>query len=897
MASKLPDVRQLGQANVSPNKRVASLDAGPIATGEVAIGRAVSEVGQMLGRAIATEGTSAGQAEAKGGAELAQAGQAGAGALARAIGAGGEAQGRATAQGGTALGKATQEGGTAIGRATEEGGVAIGRATQTGGAALARGVETFGEGVTKLGTGALDLQLANDQLDFHRAMATFQARKTFLDGSLDTDKEGFKTMPGRYADALGKIRDESAAEIASPFMRNRFMTDVTNVSAQGEVMATRKARAGLAEETVGKATQQLDALRQAALVDKDPVQSARSIAIGSDVINSLKDAGYVTETQAQTMRTKWSQGFAEAVVASLPAEVQVNMLREAPKNREGVLDRIKGNEGVAGNTAATNPNSSAMGDFQFTNKTWLSTLQAHRPDLLTGKTEAEALKLRADSKLSREMAGYLLDDNTAGLQQAGIVPTPGMQYLAHFLGLPQAVAVAKAAPGTPVADILTDKAISSNPSVLSGKTVDTVMAWAGQKMGGTVRGSGSMIDFVPEDRRVALLNTAETTVLRRHQEDQASLAKENYDLRGLLSSDITSTLKTGQGVPDLDFDRIRTVLGAKAVQEWRDHSEDAHAFWVNTHDLGAMTPAQISTRLTSIAPTPGAPDFERRQKVYDEVSKRVDAVLKLRVEDPAMAVADVPTVRAAAAAVNPKDPATVKALVDARLAAQESAGIASPAPVPIAEARSYLTPLQQAATLDEAAPPKKGEPSRIVQAQREMITKLKQTYGEHADKVMIEVLRQTTGRNSEQAEAAGQVMSSLLTGQLPGSRPARQMQVAAETDAAAKAMEGGPLSTKHVGLTEMFGSALSAGASYMGEGSAMPEQVGSSSPALPAKPERPKLPSHKDIQTLLGTPDADIAKRSAQFDKHYGPGSAEKILSARKAPDAGTLPLAKDETP
>jgi hypothetical protein len=171
--------------------------------------------------------------------------------------------------------------------------------------------------------------------------------------------------------------------------------------------------------------------------------------------------------------------------------------------RDQILDRFKIIEG-----AGRDPNSSAEYDFKFTKGTWLDTVKAHRPDLMQGRSPEDVIALRADPKIAREMAGYLLDDNSAVLRSQGVAPTPSNLYLAHFLGAGDAAKVLKAAPGTPISDVVNPKSIEANRSVLQGKTTDTVIDWSGRKMGGQPRGKGGLVDFIPEDKRVEMLHTA-----------------------------------------------------------------------------------------------------------------------------------------------------------------------------------------------------------------------------------------------------------------------------------------------------------------------------------------------------------------------------------------------------
>ena len=83
------------------------------------------------------------------------------------------------------------------------------------------------------------------------------------------------------------------------------------------------------------------------------------------------------------------------------------------------------------------------------------------------------------------MTEALRQENVTSLQSAGINPTPGAQYLAHFLGSGSASNVLKSNPNTPVSEIVSAEAIAANPSILRGKTAGQVAAWADGKMAGT----------------------------------------------------------------------------------------------------------------------------------------------------------------------------------------------------------------------------------------------------------------------------------------------------------------------------------------------------------------------------------------------------------------------------
>ena len=82
--------------------------------------------------------------------------------------------------------------------------------------------------------------------------------------------------------------------------------------------------------------------------------------------------------------------------------------------------------------------SSATGLFQFTDSTWMNTLQRygakHGVDI-TAMSRQDMLALRHDAGLSAKMAGELANEN-AGILEAklGRPATQGELYLAHFMG-------------------------------------------------------------------------------------------------------------------------------------------------------------------------------------------------------------------------------------------------------------------------------------------------------------------------------------------------------------------------------------------------------------------------------------------------------------------------------
>lgn len=199
---------------------------------------------------------------------------------------------------------------------------------------------------------------------------------------------------------------------------------------------------------------------------------------------------------------------------------------------EKVVDRIIGAES-RGDATAQNPNSSAGGAGQFIDSTWISMVTRYRPDLAATRSREQILALKGNGDLSREMTKAYAGENVESLKAAGITPTAGRVYLAHFLGPDGAVKVLKADPGTPVSNIVGEAAVSANKSILAGKTAGDVAGWADGKMGGTAVAARPLPAFdtsaIPAEKRWALVKQAaaqERESLAEFQRQSLSIAQQ-----------------------------------------------------------------------------------------------------------------------------------------------------------------------------------------------------------------------------------------------------------------------------------------------------------------------------------------------------------------------------------
>lgn len=178
-----------------------------------------------------------------------------------------------------------------------------------------------------------------------------------------------------------------------------------------------------------------------------------------------------------------------------------------------ILSYIRTRENLSANPLAKNPRSSASGEFQFTNGTYINTVRKMDPRFRT-VSDKEILAMKNgttdEAKMFNEkVAQYSLQSEVAPiLQKAGVEVNQQTAYLGWFAGPQKAVEIMKADPNTPIKDILSPEAISANRDVKLGEksfaqfTAGDMVAWSAQKTGGQPTGSalgtGGGLDKAPQ---------------------------------------------------------------------------------------------------------------------------------------------------------------------------------------------------------------------------------------------------------------------------------------------------------------------------------------------------------------------------------------------------------------
>jgi hypothetical protein len=129
-----------------------------------------------------------------------------------------------------------------------------------------------------------------------------------------------------------------------------------------------------------------------------------------------------------------------------------------------------------------NPRSSAQGQYQFTDGTFVQEFRRAFPDAAQGRSDQDILRFRnaplQDGRRIEDVLGPAFTQrNAQTLQQAGFEPVGGNVYLAHHFGANGAVNLLRADPSTPMERLVSPQVIEANP-FLRGATAGQITQWA-----------------------------------------------------------------------------------------------------------------------------------------------------------------------------------------------------------------------------------------------------------------------------------------------------------------------------------------------------------------------------------------------------------------------------------
>jgi hypothetical protein len=126
-------------------------------------------------------------------------------------------------------------------------------------------------------------------------------------------------------------------------------------------------------------------------------------------------------------------------------------------------------ENATGDRTAQNPRSTATGNGQFTDSTWLQTAKASLPDVVQGMNDQQILQMRRDPAFSQEMTAAYAKANGAKLVADGQPVNGTTLALAHRFGPDGASKILDAPPDAKMEDIVSPEVLKANPE-LKGQT-------------------------------------------------------------------------------------------------------------------------------------------------------------------------------------------------------------------------------------------------------------------------------------------------------------------------------------------------------------------------------------------------------------------------------------------
>lgn len=141
-------------------------------------------------------------------------------------------------------------------------------------------------------------------------------------------------------------------------------------------------------------------------------------------------------------------------------------------------------ENATGDRMAANPRSTAMGNGQFLNATWLQNVRQARPEW-SGLSDQQILALRSDPAISNEMMVANAKANGQALQSAGQPVNLTTLALAHRFGPQGALSVLSAPTDAPLAKVLPPDVIRANPNLAGQTAGGYVTALQGQMGNGS----------------------------------------------------------------------------------------------------------------------------------------------------------------------------------------------------------------------------------------------------------------------------------------------------------------------------------------------------------------------------------------------------------------------------
>ncbi len=579
--------------------------------------------------------------------------------------------------------------------------------------------------------------------------------------------------------------------------------------------------------------------------EREALKSQHGFVIAKAAINGLVRSGRFEE--ARTLSTQIAgtapDGAPPVDNTGVKGQARTAIIQEA--NKQGIDPQLA--VMTAHLESSLNPAAAAGGDQ--TSKGLFGMRKAERREM--GLDENASVEQQAAAGVA------FIKKNMEAMKAAGIPVTPLTVYMTHFQGLGGAKKIMTAPADADLEETLDaarpgwkNKAGKGYGEVVmdANNLDDMTVGEFRNKISKRVEGgmTAAALGGLGWNERKNLVDSTETLITQKENDDKKDNREAIRKTAGMIDDDLASVTATGKTIdsPDLTEANVAKLLGQAKADEWLMKREQGRRLHAMTSDFESIPNDEINRRLGDLSPEGGKLGFANGQEMYAAAQKKAERVMKLREVDPAEAVRNDPQVKGAQEAYNPQKPSTARVLVEARYAAQERAGIPPAARSPITDREAR----QLAAGLEG------GLPTQTRERLEGLINGLNETYGPHADAVLVSVMG-TISKNKELSEMAAGMARKLARGQAPSASEGAVVDKVSDAQTASQSISG-----------MVDGMNADATSSW----SQVTKKAATEIPEF-----RPKQPFTKDaIQSLIMSP----KDQSGAFDETYGPGAAAHIM-------------------
>lgn len=717
------------------------------------------------------------------------------------------------------------------------------RAVVQAAGASGSGLQSVGKGLSDFGGSVA--HYARNEADLRNDLNESLAKSSWLVNRANIDAERDKEMdigvlktdyPKRYEDALAA----SAETIDDPDRRQRFLTSHAADLNDLRLKSVGRADALYKDDFKAKSFDMLNSLRLSALKSGNSKDHAQALETMGQTVDKMADMGIVDRSAAGEYKNKWAKDFAHDWVLSQPAEQRLSIVKPI----------------IAGTEAKTGF------DF-FTSKGWTpeqsAAIMGHLYHESGGRFDPNAINKGdgADGSDSIGIGQWNGERAKALKAFAASVGKPWndlgaqLEFVQRELSGPEAKAAASLKGARSVDDATAAFLQYERPKGYEGG-LDTAAGGSArlraartffsQLKGGAAAPDTRLASLIPADVSEKIAVDAEREIAVEDRRRAAALRGEIAAVKGLIKDDTASIMQTGKEVADLTTARVAATMGPEAAAEFDAERGVAKDFYTQTHDFSTLPSDRLPARVEALRPASGSAGFAKRMEYFEKASKAASDIVRQRTDDPAGAADRLEQVAKLRETATFDQPESFQPLVRARMAAQEQLGIpeAYRSPITRDEAKQLWRTVSDA--------PENEKPDAI----REMVGLVAKAYGDHADEALGMILRETR-TNAAVREQAAMVLKKLTHGAPATAQDARAIDQAEALAASQKAVDG-------------IGQGIDFAA---GEG---PDEMAARKMQAPRFP----LPSDRAIESLR----TDPQRMSSAFNAKFGPGAAEKVLSA-----------------